>query len=131
MLVSYGSLVLGDHTLAHIARLSGLQCQQAVEEAGIALATEESWNPRGRHGTALSLELTHQFATPEAADTWALTLAATLPSQADLVLTLPSGATLTLPDAVWETCAAPKPCGRSATASLSFRGGKLTYAAGS
>lgn len=129
MLVSYGALILGDNTLARIARLSGIQCQQAIEEAGIALATEESWSSRGRFGTAISLELTHQFSTAEAADTWALTLAATLPAKADLVLTLTSGATLTLAGAVWESGAAPKACGLSATASLSLRGGKLTYAA--
>ena len=129
MLVSYGSLVLGDNTTAHIARLSGLQCQQAVEEAGIALSVEESWSSRGRFGTSLSLDLTHQFSTAEAADTWALTLAASLPAKADLVLTLTSGATLTLAGAVWEATSAPKACGLSATASLSLRGGKLTYAA--
>ena len=91
--VSYGSATLftaSDTTHDYVGGL-GIPASQAVEAAGIASATAETYTARGNRNTSPAFTVRRAFSTVELAELFCHDHLATLATSGDLVFTYSAG----------------------------------------
>jgi len=90
--VAYGSVALftaSDITHEYVGGLS-IPATQNVEAAGIALASSETYTPRGNRSNSPSFTVRRAFATVELAELFCHDHLASLPTSGDLLFTYAS-----------------------------------------
>ena len=115
--VTYGAVTLysaADDSHEFVGGVA-VPASQIVEPAGLALATAESYGPRGNLSTQPAFTVRRLFASVEAAELFCHDLPTSLPASGDLVFTYSAGVVRRYPSA----------CFTSATAQQSITQGKL------
>jgi len=115
--VTYGSLTLYSAANDSHEFVGGVAvpASQIVEPAGLALATAESYEPRGNLSTQPAFTVRRLFASVEEAELFCHDLPTSLPASGDLTFTYSAGKVRRYPSA----------CFTSATAQQSITQGKL------
>ena len=106
--ITYGSTTLytASDTAYEYAGGVGVPVTQTVAPAGIALASNESFEARGNRTTSPAFTVRRLFSSVEAAELFCHDLAAALPTSGDLVFTYAAGVVRRYSGAVYTSATA-------------------------